>query len=68
MRLTGLLDELETFGVDHQRLVLAAARHFISDADHLPDTRDAMGLDDDLLVLNVVITTISRPELIVEDA
>lgn len=66
-RLTGLLDELEKFSEEHQRLVLAATRYFISGDDHRPDTVDAMGLDDDLLVLNFVVTAIGRKDLIVED-
>jgi uncharacterized membrane protein YkvA (DUF1232 family) len=66
-RLTGLLDELEKFSMEHLQLVLAAARYFISDNDHRPDTNDAMGLDDDLLVLNHVLTAIGRSELRVED-
>jgi len=66
-RLTGLLDELDKFSAEHQSLVLAAARYFISDDDHRPDTKDAMGLDDDLLVLNFVVTTIGRKDLLVVD-
>jgi uncharacterized membrane protein YkvA (DUF1232 family) len=66
-RLTGLLDELDAFTPERQQLVLGAARYFISDADHRPDTKDAMGLDDDLAVLNYVVTTIGRKDLIVED-
>ncbi len=68
MRLTELLDALESFSPEHQALVLGAARYFIADDDHRPDTQDAMGLDDDLLVLNYVIAAIGRPELLVEDA
>ena len=51
-----------------RRLILGATRYFISSSDHRPDTQDAMGLDDDLLVLNYVVTAIGRPELVVEDA
>lgn len=67
-RLTGLLDGLEAFSADQQRLILGATRYFISTSDHRPDTADAMGLDDDLLVLNFVVTAIGRTDLIVEDA
>ena len=66
-RLTGLLDDLEKLPAEQQQLVLGAARYFISDSDHRPDTKDAMGLDDDLMVLNFVVTTIGRTDLIVED-
>jgi uncharacterized membrane protein YkvA (DUF1232 family) len=66
-RLTGLLDELDKFSDEHQQLVLAAARSFIADSDHRPDTKDAIGLDDDLLVLNHVVAAIGRTELLVED-
>lgn len=67
-RLTGLLDQLEAFPEAQQSLILGAARYFISNLDHRPDTEDAMGLDDDLLVLNFVVTTIGRSDLVVEDA
>ncbi|HEY5960528.1 MAG TPA: hypothetical protein VIV60_28440 [Polyangiaceae bacterium] len=67
-RLTGLLDDLEKYSVPHQQFILAAARYFISSDHHRPDTKDAMGLDDDLLVLNFVVTAIGRSDLIVEDA
>ena len=66
-RLAVLLDGLEKFTSEQQRLVLGAARYFISDADHRPDTKDAMGLDDDLAVLNYVVVTIGRKDLVVED-
>lgn len=66
-RITGLLDELEQLAFPQQELILGAARYFISSADHHPDTADAMGLDDDLLVLNYVVTAISRADLVVED-
>lgn len=66
-RLVGLLDSLEKFTTEQQRLVLGAARYFISDNDSRPDTKDAMGLDDDLAVLNYVVTTIGRKDLVVED-
>ncbi len=66
-RLVGLLDGLDAFTPDHRQLILGAARYFISDADHRPDTKDAMGLDDDLSVLNYVVTTIGRKDLVVED-
>lgn len=67
-RLTGLLDELEAFSADQRQLILGATRYFISSADHRPDTQDAMGLDDDLLVLNYVVTAIGRADLVVEDS
>jgi uncharacterized membrane protein YkvA (DUF1232 family) len=66
-RLVGLLDGLDTLTPDHRQLVLGAARYFISDTVHRPDTKDAMGLDDDLSVLNYVVTTIGRKDLVVED-
>jgi hypothetical protein len=53
-RIIGLLDDLEKLPAEHQKLILAAARYFMSDADHRQDTKDAMGLDDDLMVLNFV--------------
>jgi len=66
-RLVVLLDGLDQFTAEQQRLILGAARYFISDNDSRPDTKDAMGLDDDLAVLNYVVTTIGRKDLIVED-
>ena len=65
----GLEDLLDLHaGLDDrgQRLVIGAARYFISDQDARPDLESVLGLDDDLVVYNWVVAQISRPELSID--
>jgi hypothetical protein len=64
--LEGLLDLHAGLDDRGQRLVIGAARYFISNQDVRPDLESVLGLDDDLIVYNWVVTEIGRPELSID--
>jgi hypothetical protein len=64
--LEGLLDLHAGLDDRGQRLVIGAARYFISDQDARPDLESVLGLDDDLVVYNWVVAQIGRPELSID--
>lgn len=51
------------FSPDQQRLVVGAARYFVSQDDEYPDTDTILGLDDDVSVFNHVIEQLGRSDL-----
>ena len=61
-----LLNEYDSYPERHQKLIVGAARYFVSPYDADPDTTSLLGLDDDTAVLNYVLDTIGKPELKVE--
>ena len=61
-----LFDGYASYPERHQKLIVGAARYFVSPNDADPDTTSLLGLDDDTAVLNYVLDTIGKPELKVE--
>lgn len=61
-----LLQELQGLPAEHQTLVIGAARYFVSTQDVNPDTQTVLGLDDDASVLNYVLRTIGRTDLLID--
>lgn len=61
-----LLRELQGLPAEHQTLVIGAARYFVSTQDVNPDTQTVLGLDDDASVLNYVLRTIGRTDLLID--
>jgi uncharacterized membrane protein YkvA (DUF1232 family) len=61
--LDGLLREAPGMPVPVRRLIVGAARYFVSAEDHIPDTGGILGLDDDIAVFNHVADRIGRREL-----
>jgi uncharacterized membrane protein YkvA (DUF1232 family) len=51
----------------HRALVVGAARYFISGEDAIPDTRACTGLDDDVRIVNHVLTELGRGEWLIEE-
>jgi uncharacterized membrane protein YkvA (DUF1232 family) len=66
-RLERLFDESASLGVEHRAMVVGAARYFVSRDDAVPDTRACTGLDDDVRVLNHVLTVLGRDEWRIEE-
>jgi len=64
--LINLLDNYDSYPKSHQKLIVGAARYFVSPHDADPDTTSLLGLDDDAAVLNYVLDTIGKPELKIE--
>jgi hypothetical protein len=62
-KLKGLLVTLGALPPDGQRLVIGAARYFISTNDEHPDTETVLGLDDDALIFNYAMDRIGRADL-----
>lgn len=62
-KLDGLLADIHTLPEEAQRLVVGAARYFVSDDDVLPDQGGPLGLDDDVAVFNGVVRQIGRADL-----
>ena len=65
-KLQGLLRGLGELPAEQQRLVIGAARYFVSTQDVNPDTETVLGLDDDASVLNYVLETIGRTDLLID--
>lgn len=65
-RLRVLLSSLDSFTEEHQRLVVGAARYFISTEDEMPDTESVLGLDDDAAVFNYVARLVGRKDLTIQ--
>lgn len=65
-RLTILLSEITSFPENKRRLVVGAARYFILDRDAQDDLSSILGFDDDLIVLNYVLTELGRQDLKVD--
>lgn len=64
--LTSLLDDYTSLESAGRKLVVGATRYFIHEQDQTPDTASILGLDDDVQVLNYVLTQIGRADLKVE--
>jgi len=65
-RLTILLNEITTIPETKRRLVVGAARYFVQDRDAQADLSSILGFDDDLIVLNYVLTELGRQNLKVD--
>ncbi len=65
-KLVQLLQGLAAYSQEDQRLIVGAARYFVSDDDAEPDTQSILGLDDDLAVFNYVVTQLGQPDLRIE--
>lgn len=61
-----LLNRFHDFSEHQQALVAGAAKYFVSDCDAQPDLEGVLGLDDDLVVYNWVVTELGRPDLCIE--
>ena len=58
-----LLNEITSYIPSHQVLVIGAAKYFIYEHDLQPDTESILGFDDDVKVLNHVLSKIGRVDL-----
>lgn len=58
-----LFRQMGNFSPEQQRLVVGAARYFVSQDDEYPDTDTILGLDDDVSVFNHVIEQLGRSDL-----
>lgn len=56
------LDLYADLSAKHRRLVIAAARYFVSEEDARPDTEGVLGLDDDIEVFNYVAEMIGQAD------
>jgi uncharacterized membrane protein YkvA (DUF1232 family) len=56
-----------TLGESDQKLILGAARFFVSNEDTYPDLGEVLGLNDDLVVYNYVVATIGKNERQIND-
>ena len=61
-----ILDDFNEYPEPRQKLIVGAARYFVSPLDADPDTSSLLGLDDDVAVLNYVLESIGKPQLKVE--
>lgn len=66
-RIDTALAEYAALPPDAQRLVVGAARYFVSDADAIPDKSGVLGLDDDVAIWNLVVRRIDRPDLEIDE-
>lgn len=56
--LTDLISEIEDYPQEGQKLIVGAAQYFILEEDHWPDTKNLLGFDDDIKVINFVLERI----------
>jgi uncharacterized membrane protein YkvA (DUF1232 family) len=61
--LGNLINHLDDYSAESQRLIIGAAQYFVLDDDHEPDTKSPLGFDDDIQVLNFVLETLGKPKL-----
>jgi len=61
--LIDLVSHLGEFSIDNQMLIIGAARYFVLEDDHEPDTKSLLGFDDDIKVLNFVLGKLGKPKL-----
>ena len=61
--LIDLVGHLGEFSIDNQMLIIGAARYFVLEDDHEPDTKSLLGFDDDIKVLNFVLGKLGKPKL-----
>jgi uncharacterized membrane protein YkvA (DUF1232 family) len=61
--LIDLLSTLNDYSAGKQNLIVGAARYFVLDDDHEPDTKSPLGFDDDIQVLNFVLEKLGKPKL-----
>jgi uncharacterized membrane protein YkvA (DUF1232 family) len=52
---------------EERAMVVGAARYFVSRDDAIPDTKACTGLDDDVMVVNYVLTALGRSEWRIEE-
>ncbi|MEZ4228819.1 MAG: hypothetical protein R3B89_06630 [Polyangiaceae bacterium] len=62
-KLNVLFRQMGTYSPEQQRLVVGAARYFVSEQDEYPDTETILGLDDDVSVFNHVVALLGRDDL-----
>ena len=58
-----LISTIEDYPQGEQKLIVGAAKYFVLEEDHWPDTKNLLGFDDDIKVLNYVLGRIGRPAL-----
>ena len=58
-----LISTIEDYPQEEQKLIVGAARYFVLEEDHLPDTKNLLGVDDDIKVINYVLERIGKPAL-----
>ena len=61
--LIDLLSTLNDYSAEKQNLIVGAARYFVLDDYHEPDTKSPLGFDDDIQVLNFVLEKLGKPKL-----
>lgn len=61
-----LLDAIEEYEPDQQRLIVGAARYFTSGDDASPDTESLLGFDDDIEVINWMLDQIGHADMKIE--
>jgi uncharacterized membrane protein YkvA (DUF1232 family) len=66
-RLERLFEVLPKLQATDRALVVGAARYFSSRDDAIPDTKACTGLDDDVRVVNHVLTALGRGEWRIEE-
>jgi len=66
-RLDRLFDLGESLTAEQRAMVVGAARYFTSRDDAIPDLQACTGLDDDVRVVNHVMTALGRGEWRIEE-
>ena len=61
--LVGLINKIEKYPREKQKLIVGAARYFIRSQDAQDDMRSLLGFDDDLAVVNYVLIELGHPEM-----
>ena len=58
-----LLEDIQKYPAEKQKLIIGAAHYFIKDDDVYADFESLLGFDDDIAVLNYVLMKIDREDL-----
>ena len=63
--LRGLLESIGDYQEEQQTLIYGAAQYFLETEDAVSDKSSAEGLEDDLLVVNTMLSCIGRSDLVI---
>jgi uncharacterized membrane protein YkvA (DUF1232 family) len=61
--LVGLINKIGKYPQEKQKLIVGAARYFIRNHDAQDDMRSLLGFDDDVAVLNYVLTELGHADM-----
>lgn len=61
-----LLESYNTYSKEHQTLMIGAVKYFLLSGDQDKDISSPLGFDDDAEVLNFVLKSIGRDELLID--